>query len=299
MHQDCINVHIPSRRFLSRCARKGLIIICIILSYINAAGQNENSTDSLKRGFSIFNPVPKALMREDMETDRPDITESPITVDAGHFQIEGDLLRFKKHSEEGNSNRQLLLTPVTIKAGLTNDIDFQIVFETVRFESHATEQSTKERYSSYGSLAFRLKKNIIGNDGDKFAIAALPYIKLPSNKHFEHHLIEGGVIVPMVWKLSEKWSVGFQEEVDYLAEEEAYDWQLLQSLAADYEINDRLKGILETYMTYEIKQHHLENYVNLAIQLSLLKNVAFDVGTIQGFQPGSEHHYYAGFAVRL
>ena len=34
-------------------------------------------------------------MRE-MSTDRPDKTESPYTVDAGHFQIEWDLFNFER-----------------------------------------------------------------------------------------------------------------------------------------------------------------------------------------------------------
>jgi hypothetical protein len=38
-----------------------------------------------KSAFSLFNPTPRELMRE-MSTDRPDTTESPYTVDAGHFQ---------------------------------------------------------------------------------------------------------------------------------------------------------------------------------------------------------------------
>ena len=44
-----------------------------------------------KAQYHLFNPVPKEKMR-DFVTDRPDRTESPISVDAGHFQIETDLL---------------------------------------------------------------------------------------------------------------------------------------------------------------------------------------------------------------
>ncbi len=42
-----------------------------------------------KSTYTIFNPTPPALMRE-FNTDRPDKTESPYTVDAGHFQTETD-----------------------------------------------------------------------------------------------------------------------------------------------------------------------------------------------------------------
>lgn len=46
-----------------------------------------------KRQFTLFNPTPDKLMRE-MSTDRPDTTESPYTVDAGHFQFELDLAEY-------------------------------------------------------------------------------------------------------------------------------------------------------------------------------------------------------------
>ena len=36
-----------------------------------------------KRHYHLFNPTPRELLRE-MSTDRPDVTESAFTVDAGH-----------------------------------------------------------------------------------------------------------------------------------------------------------------------------------------------------------------------
>ncbi len=47
-----------------------------------------------KSRYHLFNPTPVGRMRE-MSTDRPDKTESPYTVDAGHFQWEMDLANLK------------------------------------------------------------------------------------------------------------------------------------------------------------------------------------------------------------
>ena len=46
-----------------------------------------------KSRFTLFHPTPEALMRE-LNTDRPDQTEGPITVDAGHLQLELDLVTY-------------------------------------------------------------------------------------------------------------------------------------------------------------------------------------------------------------
>jgi hypothetical protein len=60
---------------------------------ITVASAGESSAVPNKWQYNLFNPMPRALMRE-MSTDRPDRTESPPTVDAGHFQFEADLVSF-------------------------------------------------------------------------------------------------------------------------------------------------------------------------------------------------------------
>src|SRR5205814_5062766 len=47
-----------------------------------------------KSGYNLWRPVPDSLLRE-MATDRPDKTESAFTVDAGHYQIEMDVLSYR------------------------------------------------------------------------------------------------------------------------------------------------------------------------------------------------------------
>src|SRR6185436_3566020 len=57
-----------------------------------------------KSVFNLFNPVPEDLMRE-LAADRPDKTDCPFTVDAGHFQIEMDFANMtynRPNNERGN-----------------------------------------------------------------------------------------------------------------------------------------------------------------------------------------------------
>ena len=53
----------------------------------------------------------------DMDTDRPDVTESPFTVDAGHIQLETDLLKFEKEKSESTLTKTTLLNQLNIKMG--------------------------------------------------------------------------------------------------------------------------------------------------------------------------------------
>ena len=72
--------------------------------------------------FHLFNPTPTNLMRE-MSTDRPDQTESPYTVDAGHIQIEMDFVSWTRD----NGNDDFAFANTNFKIGLLNNVDLQIV----------------------------------------------------------------------------------------------------------------------------------------------------------------------------
>ena len=85
-------------------------------------------------------------MRE-MSTDRPDKTESPYTVDAGHFQVEMDVLAYSYDRNNGLPGdtrvESLSIAPMNLKVGLCNRADFQVFVETynsVRTHVRATGQ---------------------------------------------------------------------------------------------------------------------------------------------------------------
>src|ERR1035437_10086184 len=53
-----------------------------------------------KSAYTLINPTPHNLMRE-LTPDRPDKTESPYTVDAGHYQLEMSFVEFTKSQSDG------------------------------------------------------------------------------------------------------------------------------------------------------------------------------------------------------
>ena len=74
-----------------------------------------------KSGYNLFNPTPDDYMRE-MSPDRPDKTDSPITVDAGHFQLEMDFANLTydaPNSERGNvKSEDYQIAPMNLKVGV-------------------------------------------------------------------------------------------------------------------------------------------------------------------------------------
>ena len=105
-----------------------------------------------------------------MSTDRPDQTESPHTVDAGHFQVEMDLVNatFDRDRSGGGDVRTEVweIAPLNLKLGLLNHVDIQFVLDThVHSRVEDRVAGTVDKTSGFGDLQTRLKINLWGNDG--------------------------------------------------------------------------------------------------------------------------------------
>jgi hypothetical protein len=62
-------------------------MLLVLVTSIPFGGTADESKK--KNCDTLFNFIPESLLRE-LATDRSDKTESPIAVDAGHFQFEMD-----------------------------------------------------------------------------------------------------------------------------------------------------------------------------------------------------------------
>jgi hypothetical protein len=54
-----------------------------------------------KGGYTLWNPTPRDKMR-DMDTDRPNKTNTPHTIDAGHLQLETGLADYLYFRDQSN-----------------------------------------------------------------------------------------------------------------------------------------------------------------------------------------------------
>lgn len=273
----------------------GILILCGIISPVKLSGQK-----AIHQTYSLFNPVPQEKMRE-METDRPDVSESPYTVDAGHFQYETDLIRAVREKSDSKTSNTLLINQMNLKIGITNSTAIQIGFQTYGRQSETDLDSGSKTFSDgHGDLTLRIKQNILGNDRGNFALAILPYVKFPTSK-YEDSRFEGGLIVPMQYKLPGEWNLGFQVELDRLKDqdEKAMHTEFLQTLTISHSIIKGVDGIAETYYTYDFKKHQFSNFLNAAVQMEVLRNFKLDAGLNFGIQHASAKHYFVGASYRL
>jgi len=167
-----------------------------------------------KSQYNLFNPTPKDLMRE-LSPDRPDKTDTPFTVDAGHFQLEMDFANLtynRPNSERGDVRyTSVEAAPMNIKVGVLNNLDAQLVFTPYRWDkTEDTTTGATERKSGFDGITPRLKLNLMGNDGGFFALALLPFVTVPlSQDDLETSSVEGGLAIPFAFDVP-GWDVGAQ-----------------------------------------------------------------------------------------
>jgi hypothetical protein len=163
-----------------------------------------------KSSYTLFNPTPDRLLR-DMTTDRPDVTESPFTVDAGHVQFETTLFGFARSARDaaGAVSDSYELGTTNVRIGLTNDVEAGFVWQPYGIVRTHGGPGEAVRQSGIGGLELRGKVNLWGNDTfDKTgsALALMPFVAFPTDRHngISPEFAEGGLIVPFAVKLGRR-----------------------------------------------------------------------------------------------
>ncbi len=273
---------------------------CLVPGIVSAV-ENDASPD--KWGYSLFNPVPQPLMRE-LEPDRPDATENPHTVDAGHFQLEMDFANFTYNKTDGKTLDAWNIAPFNLKMGLLNNVDLQFVYDNY-LQSHTRDRSNgAANQSGFGDFTTRLKINLWGNDGGKTAFALLPYVKFPtSTSQLGNDAVEGGILFPLSVELPANFELGtevgagiFQNQVDH-----GYHAEFIGSVTIDHAIVGNLSGYLEFFSNISTESpSQWIGTADLGLEFLLTKNVQLDCGCNIGLTSAADTaHVFSGITVRF
>ncbi len=134
---------------------------------------------------------------------RAQVTETPVTVEPGHFFLRMDAVTVGVNRDHTEPNRftALGLASSILSIGMTQNTDVQVgaqffVRETFQF------RGTRTSRSGWGDTSLRMKWRFWSDTALGASAAVIPYVKLPSkttgvgNNH-----AEGGLILPWAMKL--------------------------------------------------------------------------------------------------
>jgi len=251
-------------------------------------GPSDNSA------FTLLNPTPRALMRP-MSTDRPDTTESPYTVDAGHVQLEMSIAEFARE-DDGPRTDTLTIAPMNLKVGLLNNADLQFGFAPAEREDGDGSGATP----GPSDLGVRLKWNLWGNDGGPTALALMPFVALPTDGFSSGH-VEGGLIVPLAVQLTDAAALGLMGEVDFVFDEDRGEHVLefLHTATIGFAIVGPLGGFVEYAGTLAESGSGYRASANAGLTYGLGPNLILDAGLNAGLTRAADDIVvFAGVSVR-
>ena len=257
-----------------------------------------------KSSYNLFNPTPSELMRG-LSPDRPDKTESPYTVDAGHFQVEMDFANFTYDYVDGMKIRAWNVAPFNVKIGLLNNADLQFVFDdyiSTRTDDKAAGTTVKQ--SGIGDFTLRLKVNLWGNDGGQTALALLPYVKFPtSTAGLGNNAIEGGLILPLTLKLPDDFEMTIEAAGGVFRNNANHGrhGEFIQSVSVDHPIAGKLSGYVEFFSNVSGERRAgWEATVDAGLEYLLTNNIQLDCGCNFGVTRAADaFNPFAGITIRF
>lgn len=253
-----------------------------------------------KSGYTLFNPTPDAHLR-DFNTDRPARGNSPITVDAGRFQYETDLLNYT-HSNVGGASRAYQAFDPVLKIGLTNRIDLELQFNGYNWIDQSSDGQTTHA-EGVGDLLLRAKINLFGNEGGP-AAALIPYVKFPTaHQPIGNNTVDGGLILPISYPLPYDFTLVVEPEVDVIrnANNGGHHFNFTQLLNIGHPVGTQLTVYGEIYSALGTDKYTPPVYTaDAAIAWVVKDDLQLDAGVNVGLNRCAPNlQLYAGISQRF
>lgn len=273
---------------------KGTLLVLFWCGVVQAQPLPEKSQ------YSVFNRTPREFLRP-LSPDRPDVTESAYTVDAGWLQVEMDVLGFARDRTE-RQTEEWSIAPLIFKLGLTNTVDFQIGITPYSF-SRATLESGEviSESSTLPDLTLRVKVNLWGNDEGATALSVMPFITVPT--HNLGSSVEGGIIFPFALQLAEDWRLGSIATVALLrnADDAGYHATYVNSLVLSYDFAADWGAFVElvSIVSTERRADWIAS-ANGGLTYALTSDLLLDTGIRLGLTPAApDVNVFVGLTVRF
>lgn len=266
-----------------------------ILGLATAAAEAQPPPD--KSRYHLFDPTPREMWRA-LSPDRPDVTESPYSVDAGAVQIEASFLEYGRDGGDPDTEA-LAVAPVNLKLGLTNRVDLQLVLVPWTRERTTPSGGPGATAEGFGDLTLRSKINLWGNEGGATALGLLPILSIPTGTAVSDDEVQGGVALPFAWGLAEGLAFGAMAEIDVVhdAEEGDHDVEFLHTATLGFTV----AGDLGAFVEYAgVAGPDYVAVFSTGLTIAISPDLLLDAGARIGLTGSAEDvTVFSGFTVRF
>ena len=262
-------------------------------------------------------------------------------MDAGRFQLEADFANFtydRYNAQRTDTTVEtLLVAPTFLKVGLFQNVDFQVLIPTYeRIRTHSrgvvvtvTNLSTGTEgtgttttttggpigrqvttVDGYGDMFFRLKINLVGNEGGPYSFAVTPFVTAPTaSDGVGNGGADGGVNFPIDYSMPAGFTLFAQTRDDFLdnGDTSGYHTLFSNNIGASRTIPGVLNGRLSNYGEFasaissrESRNDPLVLTADTGLIFQLTPNIAIDVNGFFGLTRGApDYNVFGGIGVRF
>jgi hypothetical protein len=288
--------------------RKTVTLRAIALAFVfgTASLPAPLSAETMESGSGSSDRSEAGFARE-MSTDRPDLTESPYTVEQGHTQVEIEAVSHVREESRGVEVTSTGLGGFLIKQGLHPRVDLQVgasqLYRSTDFAFDPAIHPTTRDFSDITGLSdiqVRLKWNLWGNDGGKTAFALMPYVDLPTSRDSPGNTLEGGLIAPLAIEGPVGFGLGIMGEVDWFDVENEGWTEWLTTATAAHDVVGNLGAFVEFAATFRVPDEgEWLGLFNSGVTFAVTPNTQLDGGVRLGVTDvAPDFEAFLGFSFR-
>jgi hypothetical protein len=261
-----------------------------------------------KSQYNLLHPTPSNQLR-DMDTDRPNVTNTPHTIDAGHLQVETGFEDYNFYHRSHFRSDDLAVGEFNFRLGVLNQLELNAVvdaFEIGRDHDYGTGKSA--HHDGFGDTVLGGKLNLWGDDGGDevwtTALAIQPQFKIPTAAHdVGNGKFEFAVGFPFLVNLPAGFHLGLQTGVS----DERNDansgyvtgWQ--NSISLDRNVIGKLDVYVEYASEVTTEKHSQPvQAFDVGYVYPLTDNIVLDTGLSFGLNKASDNvEVLAGISARF
>lgn len=216
---------------------------------------------------------------QQIQTDRPNETESPTAITPGHLQIESGL-SFEKQDDQ----KTFEVPQAVFRYGIFKNAE-------IRIESaFKTDQDQEEKHAGIAPLILGAKYHIANHKGIMPDLALLARVSIPwmADNAFKEPNYSPEIRMLAQHELSKLTHVGYNLGIKWTAETAHPEY--IYTLSADHSLTKKIKLVAEAYGFAE-PDHHAQNSADISVLYVFQKNMQFDIIAGSGIMHTPKHKF--------
>lgn len=242
-------------------------------------------------------------LNEPLVTDRPDFTESSVTVGKGVAQLECGYT-YTYDAEAGVSVRSQSFGQPLLRYGiLANWLEFRIALSPV--EEKTTTAGASYSVGGTEDLYTGVKIALTPQEGMLPEMALIPQMNLPTGSDaFTSHSVEPGVNWVYSWEINDFLSTGGSTQGNRRIDDTTGDayLEIAQSWTAGYHLSDNLGAYTEwfAFIPSGADTERTQHYFDGGFTYLINNNMQFDINAGIGLNSAADDYFLGmGLAIRF